>query len=522
MRESQLCVSETHELKVVFLSPRRRDGEVTSQILAQKGFACLPCHSMDELKQRVLVEAGVLVMTEGVMTKPFLAELVSVLEQQPDWSDLPVVLIISPNHMQQFASLALRRSFTVLNRPIHLPTFLSVIQSALESRRRQYQIRDLLKELQTLNSNLEDRFTQLQRLSLELSQAEHRERRRLATDLHDYLAQLLVVCRMKIGQGFKSNMNADTADLLRNVDLMLEESLTYTRSLIADLSPRVLYEFGLPRALQWLGGQMGKYGLHVEVHKSVESIHMAEDIAILVFQTVRELLMNVTKHAEVEEATVSLAMPTSEQIEISVEDHGRGFEPEINKDLAKFGLLSVQERIQAIAGQFTIKSTPGKGTRATIRVPLHERREQRVSPTNATTTTTTTTKKKGGEDTDIVNVLLVDDMAMVREGLRTVLQNYPNVSVVAEAENGQEAVELARKLHPDVIIMDVNMPKLNGIDATRQIVRESSAVKVIGLTVNDEKEMCESMLKAGAVDYLKKDRAADELYEAICSACPKE
>lgn len=112
-------------------------------------------------------------------------------------------------------------------------------------------------------------------------------------------------------------------------------------------------------------------------------------------------------------------------------------------------------------------------------------------------------------------VLIADDHKIVRDGLRTLLEKHPEISVVGEAEDGRETVQLARNLSPEVIIMDIAMPDLNGIEATRQIIGERPGVKVIALSMHSDRRFVSEMLKAGASAYLLKDCAFEELITAI-------
>ena len=101
-----------------------------------------------------------------------------------------------------------------------------------------------------------------------------------------------------------------------------------------------------------------------------------------------------------------------------------------------------------------------------------------------------------------IKVLIADDHQIVREGLRSMLEKEPGIIVVGEAEEGRTTLRLARELTPDVIIMDVAMPDLNGIEATRQIVAEFPTIKVIALSMHDDRRFVLHMIKAGAKGYL--------------------
>jgi len=113
-----------------------------------------------------------------------------------------------------------------------------------------------------------------------------------------------------------------------------------------------------------------------------------------------------------------------------------------------------------------------------------------------------------------MKILLVDDHKMMRDGLRAILENE-GMQVVGEAANGREAIELARRVRPEIVVMDISMPELNGIDATRRLVAELPGIKVIGLSVNADRRYVVAMFEAGAVGYLLKNSASEELMQAV-------
>lgn len=112
-------------------------------------------------------------------------------------------------------------------------------------------------------------------------------------------------------------------------------------------------------------------------------------------------------------------------------------------------------------------------------------------------------------------VLLVDDHQIFRQGLRALLEKTETIQVVAEADNGRMGVQLARQLAPDVVVMDVSMPDLNGIEATRQVRTQAPGARVVALSMHSDRRFVTEMLKAGASGYLLKDCAFEELIRAI-------
>jgi len=114
-----------------------------------------------------------------------------------------------------------------------------------------------------------------------------------------------------------------------------------------------------------------------------------------------------------------------------------------------------------------------------------------------------------------IRVLLADDQAMVRQALRRALQDYPNIEIVGEASDGEQAVEAATKLVPSVIVMDISMSKMDGITATRLIKAQYPQIAVIGLTFLYEHHQIHAMQQAGAFEVIAKDKAVTELYSAV-------
>jgi signal transduction histidine kinase len=210
----------------------------------------------------------------------------------------------------------------------------------------------------------------------ELAATEQRERRHLADELHDYLAQLLTAAKMKLRRAqecMKQQPWSEADRYLIETDDALKKSLDYTRTLMAELSPRELLECGLPASLRWLAGQMPKHGLEVTISISCESLPLSKEHVIMLFQSVRELLMNVAKHASVRQAKLSLSVSAEHTLLITVEDDGRGFTPSTlvpHGAGEHFGLPSIRERMMLLGGSLKVESRAGQGTRMTLSIPL--------------------------------------------------------------------------------------------------------------------------------------------------------
>jgi len=114
-----------------------------------------------------------------------------------------------------------------------------------------------------------------------------------------------------------------------------------------------------------------------------------------------------------------------------------------------------------------------------------------------------------------IKALLVDDHGIIRQGLRSLLAEQPDIEVVAEAEDGRKAVALVREFLPDIVIMDITMPNLNGVEATKKITAEFPKTKVVALSIHSNRRFVSDMLKAGACGYILKEGLFDELVQAI-------
>jgi len=373
-------------------------------------------------------------------------------------------------------------------------------------------------ELDAKNVELQERADQLARLASEITLAEEQERHRLAQVLHDHLQQILVAAKLELSVLARKATDKEHQALIEDITGLVEESIRESRSLTVELSPPILHEAGLNAGLQWLARRMQKkYGFEVELELSAVNDMERDDISIFCFQSVRELLFNSVKHSGGKNAKVSLSCNSQKDLQLTISDDGRGFDPErvwqhaARASSGGFGLFSIRERIQLLGGDFEIDSKPGAGAvfRLTIPgsaltgVPAGKLRSlHRHAPA----------KVRSGR---LIRILLVDDHTVMRRGLASMLRHETDIEIIGEAENGQEAIEKAHQLVPDVILMDISMPRMNGLEATRLIHAELPSVRIIGLSMFDEEERAAAMIDAGASAYTAKCQPPEVILAAI-------
>ncbi|MFH0976188.1 MAG: response regulator [Spirochaetota bacterium] len=384
-------------------------------------------------------------------------------------------------------------------------------------------LRQAESEIARANEELKKRIlahnAQLRELTLELSQTEQRERKRLANILHDHLQQLLVSARMGLEKINRQSMDPEIRKSLEYIISLIDDSVSVSRSLVLDLSPPILHEAGFVPALKWLSRwMMEKHGMLVNLNTEIKIKPEQKGITIQLFGFVRELLLNVAKHAGTKEAWVNVTMQDNFVV-IEVKDTGKGFdskECEINNPGGGFGLISLRERISLMGGEMSIESCQGQGTHAILRMPAKNLEIEKASPEPALKKPEQAAAPEGQTKRSTkIRVLVADDHKIMREGLVGLFRGAPDMEIVGEANNGENALEMVRLVKPDVVIMDINMPVMNGIEATEAIMREIPGTVVIGLSMHDEHERGEELRRAGAIDYINKASASEELIASV-------
>jgi PAS domain S-box-containing protein len=346
--------------------------------------------------------------------------------------------------------------------------------------------------LQERTVELERRTTQLSRMASDLTLAEQRAREELAQTLHDGLQQLLVAASVNVDSHImRAAQRGSAADELVKARNYIEEAVAAARTLSLELFPPVLQTAALSTALDWLADwSRSKYGLEVKLSANPRANSDRKDVRTLLFGSVRELLLNVVKHAQVDRVAVDLAAGPDDTLCITVADEGRGFDPTELEERAKasqvgWGLFSIRERLTLLGGRLDIESVPGGGAKFRLIAPRDSahRPVGGESASSHAATKPPTTFAAATAPSYALRVLIVDDHPALRKTFAEILQARPEFQVVGEATNGLEAIAQAHVLRPDVVLMDVSMPEMDGIEATRRIHAELPFIRILGLSV---------------------------------------
>jgi len=398
-----------------------------------------------------------------------------------------------------------------------------------ETKKKEMVLSQQEQTLRELNENLEQRVAErtdlaerrafaLRQLVEELGHTEQRTRISLAQALHDHLQQLLVAAKFRVRSLPYSESPQELVEKTRQLEGLINEAIDEARSLALDLSPPILQERGLAAGLEWLGRRLEEeHGLKVNLRAEAGTEPGTEDMKMFLFQAARELLLNVVNHAGVRQAELSLERRTPGLLSLTVKDRGAGFDASkvIVRSPSGFGLFNIQQRLELLGGGVEIHSKPGGGCEVTLSAPVPSRAvapPRILTPRDQPGNLEQQPTSSAGQP---IRVMIVDDHEILREGLANLLESNGQIQVVGAAGDGAVAIEIARKLRPDVILMDITMPTMNGIEATRSIKSEMPDCRIIALSMHEREDMEQAMREAGAIAYVSKDVPWDELNSVI-------
>lgn len=372
--------------------------------------------------------------------------------------------------------------------------------------------------VQERTRQLDERSRQLKGLVLDLADTETRERKRLAQILHDHFQQLISAAKLKAGMVRRRITEAEAVESITQIEQLLDQAITESRSLATELSPPVLHDAGLKAGFEWLARKMERdHGLEVVIHVDSNAEPEAESVRLVLFECVREMVFNVVKHAGVKRVTVDMRSKMDQLLSITVSDSGVGFElgPDLTAQRSdgSFGLFSIRERLSMLGGVLNIRSKPGTGTEVEIVIPVAMRLPESASGNRSLPVVNVI----ASGEMKRVRVLVADDHKMFREGLIALVGQEPYVTIVGEAGDGVQALALARSTSPDIVICDISMPKMNGIQVTSALKREMPMTRVIGLSMHERDDMAQAMRDAGAVAYCTKGGPTEALLTVLKS-----
>src|SRR4029453_2916690 len=222
-----------------------------------------------------------------------------------------------------------------------------------------------------------------------------------------------------------------------------------------------------------------------------------KDTRTLLFESVRELLLNAAKHARTDRVTVDLTLEAKDMLSITVADQGIGFDPDGLIERAEggqvgWGLFSIRERLTLLGGRFDTESAPGRGTTFRLKAPRGAAVDLDLvdsEPPSSAMAIGSAFRDASVASLPTLRVLIVDDHKEMRKTLQGLLEERRELKVVGEAANGLEAITQAHALRPDVILMDVSMPVMNGVEATQRIRAELPAIRIVALSMYSRMEV---------------------------------
>ena len=275
---------------------------------------------------------------------------------------------------------------------------------------------------------------------------------------------------------------------------------------------------GLAKALESLTSDFAsRTGIDVDVKVSPIGRDLSPDAKTTLYRVAQEALTNIERHAGATRASISLDAGRRAVV-LGISDNGCGFNPSRTTGFdgrqTGIGMKNMRERIERFDGNFHVRSTPA-GTQIEARLPRATAPGQAVEGSRMMTKAETgrAVFDDGGDRP--IRILLADDHPLVLEGVRSCLEIFDHIAVIGAVTNGAEALDEAKRLQPDIVLLDINMPMLNGIDASRAFRAELPDVKVLILSMHDNKEYVTTAIQLGARGYVLKDVPTRELVTAI-------
>jgi two-component system NarL family sensor kinase len=374
-----------------------------------------------------------------------------------------------------------------------------------------------LTEIVDANQALRVTETSLRQLSARLLQLQDEERRRIARDLHDITGQKIAVLSMSLDRlaRLTEQRKPEAKDSIKESRDIVTQIGEEIRTLSYILHPPLLDECGLASAVHWYAeGFQKRSGIKLEVEVDGDLPRLPADAETTLFRVVQESLTNVHRYSGSSSAKIRISK-TSGEVLLEVIDYGHGIKTGTARGKLDgpaplgVGIPGMRERLHQLGGDLSVDfGTTGTRVMATLPIRKSADGESEENQTSLSVTI------RSAEDARR-RILIADDHELMRRGLRGLLESHDEWAVCGEAVEGNEAVRKSTELRPDLVIMDVNLPGLSGIEAAQQIRLEREAAKILFFTVHDSDEIIREIMGVGALGYVAKSRASQDLIEAV-------
>lgn len=378
-----------------------------------------------------------------------------------------------------------------------------------------------LTELSDPNEAIQANEEALRQLSARLLELQDEERRRIARDLHDITGQKLAlqcIALSRMTRLLSPTANDETRESIAQCLDLTNQISEEIRTLSYLLHPPLLDELGLPAAVKWYAqGFQKRTGIRVDVDIQRKVPRLRSDAEVALFRVVQESLTNVHRYSGSHKACVRVRADEDE-FTLEIADSGKGMPAENAKTpggrIAPLGvgIQGMRQRIRQLSGRLEIVSQLGKGTVVAATLPLQELSlpVELDRPADSEDEQRNGDRKSAGH-----RILVADDHEMLRRGVRSMLEGEAGLRICGEATDGIEAVEKTLTLKPDLVILDINMPALNGLAVVRQILRARPETKILIFTVHDSEQTAQESFHAGAHGFLSKGKAGRDLIAAV-------
>jgi len=276
-------------------------------------------------------------------------------------------------------------------------------------------------------------------------------------------------------------------------------------------------------AVRWYTqGFEKRSGIRVEIAIPRGLPRLSPDREVALFRVVQESLANVHRHSGSKTARIQVHS-NKREIVLEVRDRGAGMQAAAMKSLSRGGAFGVgiqgmRERMRLLSGSLDVSSAPGRGTIVRATLPVLQTEGEKPIDSPRQTSAQAVIAEQGSFPASTGNrkrILIADDHEVLRQGLKSMLQSTGEWEVCGEAADGQEAVDKTAALRPDLVILDINMPVLNGLAAVRRILLTGTPTRVLMFTVHDSEQTVREIREAGAHGYLSKGNAGQSLVTAI-------